>query len=189
MYLILLFNLITVTSFNFNYRLISNRIIKLNNEKLRQIDNELNTEKQKINKLLIEKNKILKNITGLILHNETYINDYLDKINNENIYDDFDENGYNNEYDYEFKPRPNKINYNIIINTNPNQNKNQKKDNIKTEIDRRLSEFERTLTKHVEDKLTKISETIIESVLGRVVEDKVNEKVKLKIKEIKKILE
>ena len=133
MYLILLFNLITVTSFNFNYRLISNRIIKLNNEKLRQIDNELNTEKQKINKLLIEKNKILKNITGLILHNETYINDYLDKINNENIYDDFDENGYNNEYDYEFKPRPNKINYNIIINTNPNQNKNQKKDNIKSE--------------------------------------------------------
>ena len=133
MYLILLFNLITVTSFNFNYRLISNRIIKLNNEKLRQIDNELNTEKQKINKLLIEKNKILKNITGLILHNETYINDYLDKINNENIYDDFDEDGYNNEYDYEFKPRPNKINYNIIINTNPNQNKNQKKDNIKSE--------------------------------------------------------
>jgi Ni,Fe-hydrogenase maturation factor len=69
------------------------------------------------------------------------------------------------------------------------ENIEQKKDNIKTEIDRRLSEFERTLTKHVEDKLTKISETIIESVLGRVVEDKVNEKVKLKIKEIKKILE
>jgi len=70
---------------------------------------------------LNEKNNILKNMTGLTLHNESYISKYLDYINHEHEYEEDDQ--YDNEYDYEFKPRPNKIN--IIINTNQNQNTEQ----------------------------------------------------------------
>lgn len=120
------FTLITVTSFHLPPRLPTRT--KLHNDKLRQIDDKLNTEKQKIKQLLSEKNNILKNMTGLTLHNETYISKYLDYINNENPYEDDDQ--YDNEYDYEFKPRPNKIN--IIINTNQNTNPNTNP-NIKSE--------------------------------------------------------
>ena len=122
MYLLLL-NLWVVTGFNMKHRIIPNRLIinhynGNNDDKLRKIDEALNSEKMKMKQLLIEKNKIMYNITGLNLHNETFINDY---VNNENIYDDFDEDGFNNEYDYEYKTRP-KIN--IIINTGQNQNQN-----------------------------------------------------------------
>ena len=130
MYLFLLFNLIIVSSFNPHRKIFYNKLIRFNNnnDKLKKIDNELNIRKLRMRKLLIEKNKILRNMTGLDLHNETYIDNYLDNINSKNIYDDNDDNNaydddeYNNEYDYEFKPRSNKINYNIIINTHPNQN-------------------------------------------------------------------
>ena len=132
MYLLLL-NLLVVTSFNTKHRFISNRIIinhynGNNDDNLRKIDEAINYEKIKMKKLLTEKNKIMQNITGLNLHNETFINNYID---NENIYDDFDEDGFNNEYDYEFKPRSNKIN--IIINTNPNQNSNKNKEDSQSE--------------------------------------------------------
>jgi cell division protease FtsH len=139
MYLILL-NLFVVTSFTIKHRFISNRIIinkynGNNDNNLRKIDEAINYEKIKMKKLLTEKNKIMQNITGLNLHNETFIQNYIDNVGNENIYDDFDEDGFNNEYDYEFKPRSNKIN--IIINTNPiNQNKENKEnkgDNIQSE--------------------------------------------------------
>jgi len=58
-------------------------------------------------------------MTGLTLHNESYIQHYLENI------DDFEdpEDEFNNEYDYEFKPRPHKIN--IIINQGPSQPQNQ----------------------------------------------------------------
>ena len=132
MYLLLL-NLLVVTSFNTKHRFISNRIIinhynGNNDDNLRKIDEAINYEKIKMKKLLTEKNKIMQNITGLNLHNETFIHNYID---NENIYDDFDEDGFNNEYDYEFKPRSNKIN--IIINTNPNQNSNKNKEDSQSE--------------------------------------------------------
>ena len=122
-FLLLLF--VTVSSFNVKYKFMHNRIIVNsyngnNDDKLRKIDDALNTEKIKMKQLLTEKNKIMKNITGLNLHNETFIQNCIENVFNENIYDDFDEDGFNNEYDYEFKPRP-KIN--IIINTN--QDKNQ----------------------------------------------------------------
>ena len=122
-FLLILF--VTVSSFNVKYKFMHNRIIVNsyngnNDDKLRKIDDALNTEKIKMKQLLTEKNKIMKNITGLNLHNETFIQNYIENVFNENIYDDFDEDGFNNEYDYEFKPRP-KIN--IIINTN--QDKNQ----------------------------------------------------------------
>ena len=136
MYLKLL-NLFLVTGFNIKHGFIS-RIIRHNyngnnDDKLRKIDIALNNEKNKMKQLLTEKNKIMQNITGLNLHNETFIDDYLENVANENIYDSFDEDGFNNEYDYEFKPRSNKIN--IIINTNPtskqssNQNNNENKEN------------------------------------------------------------
>jgi len=133
MYLRLFINLILVTSFHIKYSLPS-RIFRHNyngnnDDKLRKIDVALNNEKNKMKQLLTEKNKIMQNITGLNLHNETFIDDYLENVVNENIYDSFDEDGFNNEYDYEFKPRPNKIN--IIINTNPTNQPNpkQKKEN------------------------------------------------------------
>jgi cell division protease FtsH len=131
MYLLLL-NLCVVTGFTMKHRF-SNRIIinhynGNNDDKLRKIDDALNNEKLKMKQLLTEKNKIMKNITGLNLHNETFINDY---VNNENIYDDFDEDGFNNEYDYEYKPRSNKIN--IIINTGQNQNQNQNNGDTQSE--------------------------------------------------------
>lgn len=136
MYLILV-HLCFATCFNIK-PIITNRIIRYNyngnnNDKLRKIDEALNSEKLKMKQLLTEKNKIMQNITGLNLHNETFIDDYLENVLNENIYDSFEEDGYNNEYDYEFKPRPNKIN--IIINTNPQQkqNTNQDTDNVQSE--------------------------------------------------------
>jgi cell division protease FtsH len=99
---------------------------------LRKIDDALNSEKNKMKQLLTEKNKIMQNITGLNLHNESYINEYLENVLNENIYDDFDEDGFNNEYDYEFKPRSNKIN--IVINTNPsNSNPKKNKEEVQSE--------------------------------------------------------
>ena len=122
---LLLLHLCAVTGFTIKHRIVPNRIIRNhyngnNDDKLRKIDEALNAEKIKMKQLLTEKNKIMKNITGLNLHNETFINDY---VNNENIYDDFDEDGFNNEYDYEYKPRSNKIN--IIINTGQGQNQNK----------------------------------------------------------------
>jgi len=115
MYLIVLFNLLAANSFNIQHKLIPTRITRLNNndnnDKLRKIDHKLNIEKLRLKKLLVEKNEIMKNMTGLDLHNETFINDYMENINNENIYDNYDEDGFNNEYDFEFKPRP-KIKYN-----------------------------------------------------------------------------
>ena len=119
-------------------RIITNRIVRHNyngnnDDRLKKIDDALNSEKLKMKQLLTEKNKIMQNITGLNLHNETFIDDYLENVLNENIYDSFEEDGYNNEYDYEFKPRPNKIN--IIINTNPQpkQPSNQDTDNVQSE--------------------------------------------------------
>ena len=122
---LLLLQLCAVTGFTIKPRIVTHRIIRNhyngnNDDKLRKIDEALNAEKNKMKQLLIEKNKIMKNITGLNLHNDTFINDY---VNNENIYDDFDEDGFNNEYDYEYKPRSNKIN--IIINTGQGQNQNK----------------------------------------------------------------
>ena len=137
MYLLLYLCLATGFKQPFTNRILNNRIVRHNyngndNDKLRKIDEALNNEKLKMKQLLTEKNKIMQNITGLNLHNETFIDDYLDSVVNENIYDSFEEDGFNNEYDYEFKPRPNKIN--IIINTNPQSNQKPKEtDNVQSE--------------------------------------------------------
>lgn len=127
MYL-LLFHLWAVTSFHVHPRL-SHRLIYGRNDKLLDIDKELNAEKQKIKQLLVKKNNILKNRTGLTLHNESYIQDYLDNIEEENPYDEDD---FNNEYDYEFKPRPHKIN--IIINASPPPNQPNPRSNSNQDV-------------------------------------------------------
>ena len=129
-YLIFIFNLIITTSFKLHHNLILNNIVRYNN-KLKKIDYELNIEKLKIKKLLIEKNKILKNITGLNLHNETYINNYLENINNKNInnyYDDDDEFDINDFNDEKFDE--------LYTNTNikeEKEEKEEKRENIKSE--------------------------------------------------------
>ena len=135
MYLLLI-KLLVVSSFTIKHRFIPNRIIANkyngnNDDNLRKIDEAINYEKIKMKKLLTEKNKIMQNITGLNLHNETFIHNYIENVAKENIYDDFDEDGFNNEYDYEFKPRSNKIN--IIINTNQNQPPTQNEGDIQSE--------------------------------------------------------
>ena len=119
MYL-LLCHLLTVSSFHLHHRS-PQRLIHVKNDRLLDIDNELNKEKQKIKQLLIKKNNLLKNMTGLTLHNESYIDHYLENMDDHE--DPYDEDEFNNEYDYEFKPRPHKIN--IIINQGPNQGPNQ----------------------------------------------------------------
>jgi len=124
MYL-LLCHLLTVSSFHLQHRL-PHRFLHVKNDRLLDIDNELNKEKQKIKQLLIKKNNLLKNMTGLTLHNESYIQHYLENMEDDPYEDPYDEDGFNNEYDYEFKPRPHKIN--IIINQGPNQGPNQDQD-------------------------------------------------------------
>ena len=103
---LILLNIVFVSGFHFNYN--GNGF----NHKLKIIDNQMK-------KLLIAKNKILKNITGLNFYNNTNPEEYF---YSENDYEN--DNEFNNEYDYEFKPRPKKNNYNIIITTNTNTNSN-----------------------------------------------------------------
>ena len=85
MYL-LLCHLLTVSSFHLHHRL-PHRILHIKNDRLLDIDNELNKEKQKIKQLLIKKNNLLKNMTGLSLHNESYIQHYLENIERMKAYD------------------------------------------------------------------------------------------------------
>lgn len=59
-----------------------------------------------------------------------------------------------------------------------------KKVYLKKEIDKKLNDFESSLYKHIEDKINKISEKVIESTLNRVFEDKVKEEVKRRLKKL-----
>lgn len=59
-----------------------------------------------------------------------------------------------------------------------------KKVYLKKEIDKKLNDFESSLYKHIEDKINKITEKVIESTLNRVFEDKVKEEVKRRLKKL-----
>lgn len=59
-----------------------------------------------------------------------------------------------------------------------------KKEYLKKEIDKKLNDFESSLYKHIEDKINKITEKVIESTLNRVFEDKVKEEVKRRLKKL-----
>jgi len=60
----------------------------------------------------------------------------------------------------------------------------RKKEYIKRELDRQLNNFEVSLRQHVEDKINKITQNVIESVTSRVFEDKVKQEVKQRLKKL-----
>jgi hypothetical protein len=60
----------------------------------------------------------------------------------------------------------------------------RKKEYIKRELDRQLNIFETSLKQHVEDKINKITQNVIESVTTRVFEDRVKQELKQKLKKL-----
>jgi hypothetical protein len=60
----------------------------------------------------------------------------------------------------------------------------RKKEYIKRELDRQLNIFETSLRQHVEDKINKISQNVIESVTTRAFEDRVKQEVKQRLKKL-----
>lgn len=59
-----------------------------------------------------------------------------------------------------------------------------KKQHLKKELDKKLNEFEISLRQHVENKLNKITEKVIDSVTNRVFEDRVKKEVKERLKKL-----
>jgi len=75
------------------YNRFSNRLYRLNYKKkdLKNIDHKINLYKDRMMKLLKNKNELLKNISGLNLHSDKDINNYLNNmVNNKNFQDDND---------------------------------------------------------------------------------------------------
>lgn len=60
----------------------------------------------------------------------------------------------------------------------------RKREYLKRAIDKQLNEFELSLKRHIEDKINKITETIIERSMERVFEDRVKQEVKNRIKKL-----
>jgi hypothetical protein len=60
----------------------------------------------------------------------------------------------------------------------------RKKEYIKRELDRQLNIFETSLRQHVEDKINKITQNVIESVTTRVFEDRVKQEVRQRLKKL-----
>lgn len=126
-----------------------NRVSQLNYKKkdLKNIDKKIIFYKHQMRKLLQDKNLLFKNITGLKLHNDNDINNYLDNmVNNKNFFDDSDDDmdEINNEEEYDNEEVDynitysnfNQPKYRIIIQTNPDDSSNMpQKDqaNIKSE--------------------------------------------------------
>lgn len=148
--IILLINFfVSINSFTrFNhYKISSNHLCRLNYNKkdLKNIDNKINSYKNKMKKLLQDKNLLFKNITGLKIHSENNIDNYLDKlvkkINEDDDEDDddtFNDNSNNDdndddndEIDYNDKNKPR---LQIIIQTQRNPlNNNGEESNVKSE--------------------------------------------------------
>jgi hypothetical protein len=60
----------------------------------------------------------------------------------------------------------------------------RKREYLKRAIDKQLNEFELSLKRHIDDKINKITETIIERTMERVFEDRVKQEVKQKLKKL-----
>mgnify|MGYP006935539324 CR=1 FL=1 len=60
----------------------------------------------------------------------------------------------------------------------------RKREYLKRAIDKQLNEFEVSLKRHIEDKINKITETVIERAMERVFEDRVKQEVKSRIKKL-----
>ena len=65
-----------------------------------------------------------------------------------------------------------------------NEDIERKKEYIKRELDRQLNMFETSLKQHIEDKINKITQSIIESVTTRAFEDRVKLEVKQRLKKL-----
>ena len=59
-----------------------------------------------------------------------------------------------------------------------------RKEHLKKELDKKLNEFELSLRQHVENKLYKITEKIIDNITDRVFEDRVKKEVKERLKNL-----
>lgn len=60
----------------------------------------------------------------------------------------------------------------------------RKKEYLKRELDKKLNEFELSLRQHVEDKINKITQEVIENVMSRTFEERVKQEVKKRIKKL-----
>jgi hypothetical protein len=59
-----------------------------------------------------------------------------------------------------------------------------KREYLKRAIDKQLNEFEHSLKRHIDDKINKITETIIERTMERAFEDRVKQEVKQRLKKL-----
>jgi hypothetical protein len=59
-----------------------------------------------------------------------------------------------------------------------------KKEYLKRELDIKLNEFELSLRQHVDNKITKITQDIIENVMSRTFEERVKQEVKKRLKKL-----
>ena len=137
----------TFTSITYNR--FYNRLSILNYKKkdLKNIDHQINLYKERMIKLLKNKNELLKNISGLNLHSDNDINSYLNNMINNKKFDDeydddddFDNDDFEDddeEIDYNNNPinkKYNKPNFRIIITPNSLSNEFKKEDsNLKSE--------------------------------------------------------
>jgi len=62
------------------------------------------------------------------------------------------------------------------------------KKKLDIKINTKISKFEASLLKHIDDKFNKVTETIIESILNHKIEAEVNKRLDAKLEKIKKAL-
>lgn len=60
----------------------------------------------------------------------------------------------------------------------------RKKEYLKRELDKKLNEFELSLRQHVDNKINKITQEVIESVMSRTFEERVKQEVKRRLKKL-----
>jgi len=60
----------------------------------------------------------------------------------------------------------------------------EKKEYLKCELDKKLNEFELSLRQHVDNKINKITQEVIESVMSRTFEERVKQEVKRRLKKL-----
>ena len=153
LFLINLFVIVnSFTTFS-NHRITSTSLSQLNYKKkdLKYIDIKIQLYKNRMKKLLQDKNTLFKNISGLKMHNDTEIDEYLNNMinNKRNIYDDDDDDedinyddGENINYEDDDEYDDEDINYDnqnkkpkfqIIIQTKPIHNNENNENNLKSE--------------------------------------------------------
>ena len=60
----------------------------------------------------------------------------------------------------------------------------RKKKYLKRELDKKLNEFELSLRQHVDNKINKITQEVIESIMSRTFEERVKQEVKKRLKKL-----